>query len=40
MDGVGSFMKPCRTLFVANLLKTKYASPKELEGIYIKYYEY
>ena len=34
MDGVGSFMKPCRTLFVANLLKSKYDSPKQLEGKY------
>lgn len=32
MDGVGSFMKPCRTLFIGNLLKNKYASPKALEG--------
>ena len=31
MNGVGSFMKPCRTLFVGNLLKTKYDSPKSLE---------
>lgn len=31
MDGVGTFMKPCRTLFVGNLLKHKYDSPKQLE---------
>ncbi len=31
MSGVGSFMKPCRTLFVGNLQKTKYESPKALE---------
>lgn len=31
MNGVGSFMKPCRTLYVGNLLKMKYSSPKELE---------
>eukprot|EP01038_Epipyxis_sp_PR26KG_P007445 gene7445-10146_t len=31
MNGVGTFMKPCRTLFVGNLLKTKYNSPKSLE---------
>jgi hypothetical protein len=31
MSGTGSFMKPCRTLFVGNLLKTKYDSPQALE---------
>lgn len=31
MSGVGSFMKPCRTLFVGNLQKTKYDSPQALE---------
>lgn len=31
MTGVGSFMKPCRTLFVGNLLKHKYTTPKQLE---------
>ena len=31
MSGVGSFMKPCRTLFVGNLLKSQYRTPKELE---------
>lgn len=31
MSGVGSFMKPCRTLFVGNLLKNQYATPKALE---------
>lgn len=31
MNGVGSFMKPCRTLYVGNLLKQNYSSPKALE---------
>jgi hypothetical protein len=31
MSGTGSFLKPCRTLFVGNLLKTKYDSPQTLE---------
>jgi hypothetical protein len=31
MSGVGSFMKPCRTLFVGNLLKNQYETPKALE---------
>lgn len=31
MSGVGTFMKPCRTLFVGNLLKSKYSTPKDLE---------
>jgi hypothetical protein len=31
MNGVGSFAKPCRTLYVAGLLKAKYASNKALE---------
>ena len=31
MDGVGSVMKPCRTLYVGNLAKAKYANPQELE---------
>jgi hypothetical protein len=31
MSGIGSFMKPCRTLFIGNLLKTKYDSPQALE---------
>ncbi|RYG58410.1 hypothetical protein EON64_21355 [archaeon] len=31
MSGVGSFLKPCRTLFVGNLNKTLYATPKDLE---------
>jgi hypothetical protein len=38
MDGVGSFMKPCRTLFVGNLLKHKYSSPKELEDALWKHF--
>jgi len=32
MDGVGSVLKPCRTLFVGNLAKQKYANPQALEG--------
>lgn len=31
MDGTGTFSKPCRTLFVGNLDKSKYKSPKALE---------
>ena len=31
MDGVGSVMKPCRTLYVGGVAKAKYASPQELE---------
>jgi hypothetical protein len=31
MSGVGCFTKPCRTLFVGNLLKSKYETPKALE---------
>lgn len=31
MSGVGTFAKPCRTLFVGNLIKTQYESPKALE---------
>eukprot|EP01031_Cornospumella_fuschlensis_P041013 gene41013-50030_t len=31
MSGVGSFLKPCRTLFVGNLNKAMYATPKDLE---------
>lgn len=31
MSGVGSFMKPCRTLFIGNLLKAKYETPQALE---------
>lgn len=38
MDGVGSFMKPCRTLFVGNLLKSKYSSPKALEDALWKHF--
>jgi hypothetical protein len=33
MNGVGSFMKPCRTLFVGNLNKAQYDSPKHLEEV-------
>ena len=31
MNGVGSFMKPCRTLYVGNLQKSKYHVAKDLE---------
>jgi WW domain len=31
MNGVGSFMNPSRTLFVGNLTRSKYESPKALE---------
>lgn len=31
MSGVGTFSKPCRTLFVGNLNKSSYATPKDLE---------
>lgn len=39
MNGVGSFMKPCRTLFVGNLLKEKYNTPKDLERACWKHFE-
>ena len=38
MSGVGSFMKPCRTLFVANLLKHKYTTPKAMEDALWKHF--
>lgn len=38
MSGVGSFMKPCRTLFVGGLLKQKYDSPKEHEEAIWKHF--
>lgn len=31
MSGVGSFLKPCRTLFVGGILKHKYDSPQQIE---------
>jgi hypothetical protein len=31
MDGVGSVLKPCRTLFVGGLANRKYSDPKALE---------
>lgn len=31
MTGTGSFMKPCRTLFVGGLLKHKYDPPQTME---------
>ncbi len=39
MNGVGSFMKPCRTLFVGNLLKHKYDTPKALDDAVWKHFE-
>mmetsp|Transcript_8539 Transcript_8539/g.13100 ORF Transcript_8539/g.13100 Transcript_8539/m.13100 type:complete len:541 (-) Transcript_8539:46-1668(-) len=33
MTGVGAMTKPCRTLFVGNLVKSEYASPRELEEV-------
>lgn len=33
MSGVGSFMKPCRTLFVGGLLKHKYDSPQQHDDV-------
>lgn len=38
MNGTGSFMKPCRTLFVGGLVKQKYNSPKELEDACWKHF--
>ena len=38
MSGVGSFMKPCRTLFVGGLLRHKYNTPKELEDAVWKHF--
>lgn len=38
MSGVGSFMKPCRTLFVGNLLKNQYPTPKALEDALWKHF--
>jgi hypothetical protein len=38
MSGVGSFMKPCRTLFVGNLNKSRYESPKALEDVCWKHF--
>jgi hypothetical protein len=38
MSGVGSFMRPCRTLFVGNLLKNQYSTPKELEDALWKHF--
>lgn len=36
MSGVGTFSKPCRTLFVGNLLKAQYPTPKDLEDALCK----
>ena len=38
MSGVGSFMKPCRTLFVGGLVKHKYSTPKALEDAVWKHF--
>lgn len=38
MSGVGSFMKPCRTLFVGGLLKQQYDSPKQHEEAIWKHF--
>ena len=38
MSGVGSFMKPSRTLFIGNLQKSSYSSPKELEEAVWKHF--
>jgi hypothetical protein len=38
MSGVGSFMRPCRTLFVGNLQKNQYSTPKELEDAMWKHF--
>lgn len=38
MGGTGSFMKPCRTLFVGNLNKGQYPSPKALEDACWKHF--
>jgi len=38
MGGTGSFMKPCRTLFVGNLNKHKYSSNKALEDAVWKHF--
>mmetsp|Transcript_17692 Transcript_17692/g.15963 ORF Transcript_17692/g.15963 Transcript_17692/m.15963 type:complete len:506 (+) Transcript_17692:488-2005(+) len=38
MNGVGSFMKPCRTLYVGNLLKSKYETSKALDDALWKHF--
>jgi hypothetical protein len=38
MNGVGSFMNPCRTLFVGNLTKHKYPTAKALEEAMWKHF--
>eukprot|EP01041_Mallomonas_annulata_P008801 gene8801-18209_t len=38
MNGVGSFMKPCRTLFVGGLIKQKYDTPQKLEEALWKHF--
>lgn len=38
MNGVGSFMNPSRTLFVGNLTRSKYESPKALEDAVWKHF--
>lgn len=39
MNGTGSFMKPCRTLFVGNLQKSKYVNPECLEKAIWRHFE-
>jgi hypothetical protein len=38
MTGVGSFLKPCRTLFVGGILKHKYDTPQKLEEALWKHF--
>lgn len=38
MSGTGSFLKPCRTLFVGNLLKHKYETTKDMEDCLWKHF--
>ena len=38
MNGVGSFAKPCRTLYVGNIIKQNYATPKDLEDVLLKHF--
>ena len=38
MNGVGSFLNPSRTLFVGNLAKTQYLTPKLLEETIWKHF--
>lgn len=38
MSGVGSFMKPCRTLYIAGIVKQKYEPAKALEEALMKHF--